>query len=134
MFAFFKRPTSAVRTAAGPRHRPAFEALEDRTVPAAVLPDVAVLSARLETSTQIRFQYQATGSPGAFQVGVYRSADAAFDAGDLQVGPLQTVTPHGTAVRTASVNLAGEMPIDPARKYVLVVADPGAALAESSEG
>jgi hypothetical protein len=121
------------RAADSPRRtarRPYLEALEDRAVPSV---DVAALSASLQTPTAIRFEYRVTGQPGPFEVGVYRSADPVFDAGDLPVGTPRTLAPAGEGVRTATLPLGSELPLDPARKYVLVVADPGGAIPEQDE-
>ena len=112
-----------------PRHRSTtlrVDELEGRLAPA----DVAVLSAQLLTPTAVQFAYQTADDPGPFAVGVYRSADPAFDPSDLPVADTVVAAPGGTA----TVALAGEMPIDPGRPHVLVVADPADAIDESDEG
>lgn len=111
----FFSPSRPTRHAA----RPTLEVLDERLAPAV---DVAVLSARLDTPTQVRFTYQATGNPASFDVGVYRSSDAAFDATDVRVATATVNPPAGNNVRTGTVALAGELPTDLTRKYVLVVA------------
>jgi hypothetical protein len=110
------------------------ELLEDRTVPDAGLPDVAVVAARLADPITVQFDYRTSGTPGPFQVRVYRSADAAFDPGDVAVSGPVSVSPTNTGLtQTGAVNLGSELPTDPARKYILIVADPDAVLAEQSE-
>jgi hypothetical protein len=101
------------------------ESDESNNVQPLAIPDIAILpqSAHLQTSTTVQFTYQTTGDPGPFTVGVYRSTDGAFDASDVLVAStvIPTPAPNGT---TATITLSAEMPIDPARQHVLVVADP----------
>jgi hypothetical protein len=109
------------------------EWLESRNLPSAALPDIAILSASLDTSTSVRFDDRASGNPGPFQVGLYRGDDAIFDSDDVQVGSLQTVTPATTGSGSGHFSLASEFPIDPAHKFVFVVADPNGLINESSK-
>ena len=114
-----------------PRSRDArlgVEHLEDRAVPA----DVGVLGARLDSPTVVGFRYAATGGVESFQVGVYRSADRVLDASDVFVAAT-TVTPGRPGRGHGTVDLGTEMPLDPARNHVLVVADPEGELAERTE-
>src|SRR5215204_1661535 len=106
------------------------EGLEGRLTPA----DVAVLSAQLVTPTTVQFIYQTTDDPGPFTVGVYRSADAAFDPSDLPVASALVAAPSAPGGSPSTVHLAGEMPIDPGRPHVLVVADPADDLVEADPG
>ena len=106
------------------------EPMEGRLTPA----DVAVLSAQLYTPTTVSFTFLTTGDPGPFEVGVYRSADAVFDASDLRVTSRVVSIASAPSGTIGAVALPGEMPIDPARPHVLVVADPNDALAEDDEG
>src|SRR5438270_5299289 len=130
----FRRPKAAGVRRGRITRRLGVEVLEGRTLPSNGLPDVAVLSTRLENPTSIQFAYQVQGDLGAFHVGVYRSADPTFSANDVPIGGLLTVTPAAASgVQTAHFTLTSKLPIDPARKYVLVVADPDAHVAESSE-
>jgi hypothetical protein len=52
----------------------------------------------------------------------------------VAAAPLAAVAPAGGGTRTGRVALARELPIDPARPYVLVVADPGNAISETDNG
>ncbi len=129
MFTWLKKwlqPAPIARSTA----RLAVEALDDRLMPSA---DIAVLGARLEAPTVIRFEYRVTDTSGPFEVGVYRSADAVFDDADARVGGAAVTPGASGGAQVGSVTLAGELPTDLTRKYVLVVADPGGAIAEGSE-
>jgi len=117
-----------------PRARLWLSVLEDRSLPSNGLTDIAVLSARLEAPTSIQFTYQVQGALGAVHVGVFRSADPTFDPTDVPVGGFQTLTPSAAGGgQTGHFALAAELPIDPARKYVLVVANPDKLVAEQNE-
>lgn len=99
--------------------------------------DIAISSSQWLSPTQTQFSYQTTGNPGPFAVGLYRSADPVFDAGDLAIGGPMVVTPSapnqgGTETLTVS-DPNDPMWLDPARPYVLVVADPANAIGESDE-
>jgi pimeloyl-ACP methyl ester carboxylesterase len=106
------------------------EGLEGRITPA----DIAVLSAQLVTPTTVQFTYQTTVDPGPFSAGVYRSADPVFDPSDVKVTSAMITGPSAPGGSTATIHLAGEMPLNPVRPYVLVVADAGNAIAETDEG
>jgi hypothetical protein len=100
-------------------------------------PDIIVSSVQQLSSTQVQFAYQTTGAPGPFAVGLYLSADQTFDAGDLAIGGPVTITPgsanqSGTGVLTVS-DPNVPLWLDAARPYVLVVADPGNAVAELND-
>src|SRR5262245_23753343 len=114
------------------------EALDERTVPAADLlaasgggTDVAVISPRLVFPNLVAFDYAAEGDTGPVLVGVYRSADPFFDASDELVGGT-ALAPHSGGTAYAPI-FAGELPTELGRKYVLVVADPFGAVAETVE-
>ncbi len=97
-------------------------------------PDIVITSAQLQTATTVGFTYQTTGNPGPFAVSVYRSADPNFDSGDPIVATTLVTTPSAPGGSPASIALGTEMPIDPARRYVLVVADPTQGITEANEG
>ena len=106
------------------------------TVPAPppTLPDIAMHVAQLLAGNMVQFTYETTNNPGTFELGIYRSADAIFDTGDVVFGSLQTIIPSPSGgEQIAIVSLPSEMPIDPARKYVLAVADPRGLVSESDE-
>jgi hypothetical protein len=132
MFRTLKALFSRLFRAGRPRPRPAVrlnvEFLDERAVPA----DIAMLGARLDSPTVVGFDFAATDVTGDFQVAVYRSADLALAAADVFVAGA-TVTPPATGTGTGAVNLGAEMPLDPARNFVLVVADPGDVVSETDE-
>ena len=97
-------------------------------------PDIAMLSAQLQDASTVQFTYETTGSPGTFQVGLYRSADGAtFNSADL-VGSLKTVTPVPTNPQTPGIlTLPASYTHLPSKPYLLVVADASSVIAESNE-
>src|SRR5262245_46453766 len=132
MFRFRRRwlgASSQLRDARRTACKPACEQLEDRATPA----NIAVLGATLQPATAIRLTYQASGV-SSFNVGVYRSADGMLSADDMRI-TTATVTPGATTgTQTATIALGGEIPIDPNRRHVLVIADPMNLIAETNEG
>jgi hypothetical protein len=127
VFPFFRRRFTA-RRSARPICRLTVERLEERATPA----NIAVVGASLQTATSLRLTYQSAGVTG-FEVGIFRSADPVFSADDVPITNA-TVTPGTTtANQIANIALGGEIPIDPARPYVLAVADPNNAIDESNE-
>jgi pimeloyl-ACP methyl ester carboxylesterase len=132
MFSIFSARKSPTRAKQGrpKRHRPRVEELTERTLPSG---DIAVLSAQLVTPTTVQFTYQTTDDPGPFTVGVYWSADAVFDATDRLLTTATVNAPSAPEGSSWNINLAGEIPINPARPYVLVVADPAGAIPETDE-
>jgi hypothetical protein len=106
------------------------EGLEGRLTPA----DVAVLSAQLLTPTTVQVTYETTDAPGPFPVSVYRSADTTLDPSDVPVASAQVTAPSAPGGSTWTIGLSAEMPIYPAHRYVLVVADPNNGIAEADEG
>jgi hypothetical protein len=109
----------------GPTWRPAWQVyFDDFEFEDAETSDIEMRSAQLVGNT-VQFTYQTTGSTGAFQVGLYRSADGTtYNPADL-IGTLQTVTPGPPGQATASsVPLPSSLASDLARPFILVVADP----------
>ena len=102
-------------------------------------PDIEMVSAELIDSTTIEYTYDTTGTISQFQVGLYRSADDQFDAGDIPVDvngdgqtnsdDFQTLTPGDPG----RFDLADPLFFDPARPFVLVVADPIDLTSEADE-
>ena len=113
-----------------PRARLGLEVLDDRITPATF--DVNPFTVRLEGPTFLRFNYF-MNDPMFVPVGVYRSADQTFDAGDQLVGGGIIPPPAGGPFGVASAVLNGPLPLDPARDFVLVVADPFQQIPESIE-
>lgn len=96
-------------------------------------PDIAMLSAQLQTPTQVQFKFETTGKPGPFQVGLFQSADATLDANDRPVS-LQTITPNPSGgEETGTFNLPISLLFDPARPLMLIVADPSNSIIESDD-
>jgi hypothetical protein len=112
------------------RPRLAVEALDDRIVPAF---DIAVSNAHLIVPTAVGFDYTATDPATEVTVWAFRSADATFDSGDELVGGNIITTPEGGGSGAASIGLFGELELDPARDFVLVVADPSGQVEETNE-
>ena len=88
------------------------------------MPDVVVTSASFPDSTSlINFVVQTHGNPDAFTVGLYRSANPAFDSSAIEIGS-QVLTPDSTKSQTASFSFPDPLTSDPARPYFVVVANP----------
>jgi hypothetical protein len=126
MFAFLTRGGRAAHRR--PSARPGSpEALEDRlalsATPSPVVMDSAV--AVDSHSVEVRYTADPTAASGPLRLGVYRSADATFDPADEAVAvldaPASARTPGDHAL---TIPIADGLPIDVARPYVLVVADP----------
>ena len=109
-------------------------AIDDVSVVADSTADIHMLSASLQAGNRVQFTYETTGNPGTFSVGVYRSSDANFDSGDVLVASTLVTTPSAPGGSPGSIALSQEMPIDPARQFVLAVADPTFGITESNEG
>lgn len=107
--------------------------------PPVTKPDVAVRSAQFLSGGSLQVTYQTANDPGPFQVGVYRSADPAFDPSDLAHpvgGPVTLTPPPSPGVATDVVTVTD--PNDPlwrddSRPYIVVVADPANRIDESDE-
>ena len=115
------------------RARLGVEALDDRITPAAPAGfDAVMQTARLEAPTLIRFSFY-ENDPLVLPVGVYRSADPIFDAGDELVGGGLITPPPGGGFGVGSAGLVSQLTLDPSRDFVLVVADPFQQVAEFDE-
>ncbi len=82
----------------------------------------------------MKFNYGVTGSVSSFTVGLYYSADGIYDPSDVQVSSM-TVSPGSSTSGSGTFEASektGFAP-DPARPYLIVVADPANAIAESNE-
>lgn len=115
------------------RHDPAFFALDNVTVVSTGTPapaaDIALLTASTPDSKRVNFTYSVTGVVTQFEVRVYRSADEHFDtATDVLIGSTNV-----TDIASGVGSVAGNLAIDPARPFVLVIADPTNAVQESNE-
>lgn len=79
------------------------------------------------------YNFTTTATPGPFTIGLYRSADTTFDRSDELVGQ-DAVTPSPTNPQAPRLfTFAAPFEYDPARPYLLAVADPGNAIHESDE-
>ncbi len=124
---------------------PRVEGLEARLVLSTVVPEVAMTSVTTNDSQSVVFEYDVNSpslSTPRLQFGVYRSADAVFDADDRPVGSLSIATTSvgqsnhddalapSTAVGHHRQTLAtpDAFKIEPLRPYVLVVANPSTAI------
>ncbi len=98
------------------------------------LPDIAISSAQLSEATTIQIVYSVTGTPGPFELGVYRSADATFNPAVDHLIKVETITPVASGQTSAEIKLSDALIFDPARPYVIVVADPDSKISERDEG
>jgi hypothetical protein len=120
------------------RFLPGQESLEARITPdATASPAVAMISAATEDSQGVVVSYEVAPAAGAdpaatFSVGIYRSADATFDSSDVFVGAGEVSAAAGAHAET--IALAGGLPLNPERPYVLAVAEPEEALASGDPG
>jgi hypothetical protein len=134
----------SLRSGSRPRTKPVCrprlaDPLERRVVlSTATMPTVAMLDATTTDSKTVTIDYRVAPAPGAdstgpLTFGVYRSADATFDASDVAVTGADSIP---VSVDTAgapvaaegthrlTINLPDGLPIDTAHPYVLVVANP----------
>jgi len=120
--------------------RPNLLEFEARTLLAApAVPAVVVDSASTADSRGVTVDYDVNDASAPLAFGVYRSADATLDGGDAPVAAPVSIAPgtldasggSATAVghHELTVPLPGGLPPVPERPYVLVAADPAAALA-----
>ena len=142
-------PKATTRDPGKRTRRPGVEGLEGRQLLATSLPDIAMVSAATRDSQSLTITYDVTGkaldAPVLF--GVYRSADDRLDASDLLIGSVPVLAAGGGAPtldaagrpagdvgpHTMSLALDDGLPPNPERPFVLVVADPEDAVAESDE-
>ena len=90
--------------------------------------DLAMIGATAIDPSVVVAQYQVVDQPILSDVPltVYRSADPMLDPGDVSVGQVTlTGTDLSVGPHTATVPLSGPLAINPALKYVLVVAEAG---------
>lgn len=126
---FARRPTPPRSRAAVPH----FETLGSRQLLAAASSGVVMLAASTPDSQGVTITYDVTTPQSSpITLGVYRSADSTFGNGDLPVGQvlaLPSVDSTGASLtsvgpHTVNVPIAGGLPINPARPYVVVVTNP----------
>src|SRR5262245_52910655 len=117
------------------RWRGRLEGLEERVVLGTFAGDLAMAGATALSPQVVAAQYQVTGGSltGPMTLGIYRSPTATFGNSSILVG--QTTlqgTDLGVGSHQVTVNLSQTLDINPSMKYVLAVADPGDAVAETS--
>ncbi len=120
----------------------------------ATTPAIEMLSATTADSKSVTIEYQVNQAPGTtnpIQFGIYRSSNAQFDSGDLQVDTVTLAAPGTTtsvqgvitldqngqsaiAVGTheLTIPLPQGLPPYPEKPYVLVVADPNSPTATNA--
>jgi hypothetical protein len=83
----------------------------------------------------VAFNYRVSSASFAdsFDVGVYYSANTLFDAADVSIGSQTVAAPKSLDEQPGTIALASPLAADPARPYVLVVADRANAVTETSE-
>lgn len=113
--------------------RPLLETLEERLVLST--PDIAVLSATTTDSLSVKVTYSITNGPVTtpFHLDIYRAAVSTFSpSADVKVADQSlSGTDLDTGTHVITVSVPGGLPIDPAHKFVLAVADPQHAVTES---
>ncbi len=120
---------------------PAIEGMEARCLMAAPVTDIAMFSATTHDSKSVTFDYNITGANTARPVHfeVYRSAgaqlgpDAVAIAGIDIPSDIPAIDPGIVGSREQTIPIPGGLPPDPKQPYVLVVADPQNAVAETNE-
>ncbi len=118
-----------------------FDRLEERVVMAGIvipppLSSISMVSATTVDSMSVTYTYQVQNAPdsGPLEIGVYRSPAPQFNPAQDQLIGTQTLTGNELTVGSHTVQdpITGGISIDPAAKYVLVVAAPTAQPVPSS--
>lgn len=103
------------------------EQLEERTVPATLAGQLAMISATALSPSLVTASYTVTGAPLAepMTLGVYRSPSATLGSSSVLVGQTTLqIADLSLGSHQVSVSLAQPLGINPAEKFVLAVADP----------
>ncbi len=97
--------------------------------------DVLLTAATRKDDAKVTASYEAFGRAGDISVGLYRSADEAFDAKDVSAAPAAVVRlPGGSRVTgDLTFTFATKFVHDPNRPYLLVVVDPKKKVPEADE-
>ena len=111
--------------------------LERRDVPAALLPDIALLAASTADSHAVQIQFEtrnlAAAQPFEVDVALVRSADDRYDpTEDVRVAEA-VVTFLGDGSGSFAIEVPGGLGPNPSRPFVLAVADPDGLVLESDE-
>jgi hypothetical protein len=146
-----RRPGLRTSGSARTGRAPAIEGLESRRLPAAALPDIALLSATTHDSRSVTVVYNINGNNinKNFDIQIDRSGDGQVDATALPLSTFTVVAP-GTGQgpltlddngrpaadegsHTLTIPIAGGLPPNPQHPFVVAEADPQNVLAESSK-
>jgi hypothetical protein len=99
------------------------------------LPDIAMVAASTPDSQQVVADYEIRNArpDKGFDLAVYRSADATWDASDLLVGRGHVEVGPATALgkHEVSIPIDGGLTINPNHPFVLVVSDPQGTFAQT---
>jgi hypothetical protein len=92
------------------------------------------VTTRDSQSVTVDYRIDGANSGSSLDFGIYRSSDAQFDANDVPVGPLQTISADArddsgrpissTGSHKLTIGVEGGLPLDPTHPYVVVVAQP----------
>ncbi len=82
---------------------------------------------------QVDFSYSISGAISSFKVTLYYSADGLLDGSDIGVFSQYVTVDSGANPHSGSFQFLGAVPGDPSRPYLIAVADPDNAIAESDE-
>jgi len=82
---------------------------------------------------QVDFSYSISGAISSFKVTLYYSADGLLDGSDIGVFSQYVTVDAGANPHSGSFQFLGAVPGDPNRPYLIAVADPDNAIAESDE-
>lgn len=85
--------------------------------------DIAVDKTATINGSNVDFAYNLTGDPGTFTVNLYQEASTTFDPSDKPIATQQITKPAPNSSGVGAFSLTNIAP-DPARPYLLVVADP----------
>lgn len=128
MLEFLRRFLAPSRLSGALARSLSLERLEERATPA----NIAVIGTSLQTATRIGLTYRASDA-AQFDVGIFRSSDPVLSSDDVPI-TATTIMPRLTTLnQVALIPLSSEIPIDPARPYVLAVADPNGIIDETNE-
>lgn len=93
---------------------------EDNNTLSIEVRDIAMQSAQLVSPSTVQFTFEASGSPGPFEVMLYRSANDQWDLQDVAIADPITISPTG-GVQTGEFQLTSRLTTGP---YILAVANP----------
>lgn len=139
----FKRPPirSSRRAPSSLIDSPQGRVLEPRVLRTSILParavsvrslaDIALSNLKVVSPNEIELTAVAGGTAQPVTLAVYRSSDAVFDAGDVQVASM--AIPLDGSSRTIRWTLDRPLDTSLLHPYILVVADPARAIAEGDE-